>query len=113
MANIINHEPAANVAPPESACPEVQPRARRAPYRNIVPPRKAISQRVRFETFGPLVVSSLVLPKIKPEVKPPTNAPKNTGMIQSSSGFLSPPAIFNRYGVLSTCLGATASTINA
>src|SRR3990172_1202276 len=77
----------------------------RAPYKNIVPPAKAINQRVRFETFGPLVVSILALPKIKPDVKPPTRAPKNTGMIQSSSGFLSPPAILSRYGVRSTCAG--------
>src|SRR5512133_993863 len=97
MENIIAQEPAANVAPPVSAWPEVQPRAIRAPYRKIVPPRNAISQRVRLETLGPLVVSILVLPKRDPEVKPPNSAPKNTGTIQSLSGFLSPPAILSRY----------------
>src|SRR5215207_2876464 len=110
MANINSQEPAARVAPPESACPHVQPLASRAPCRKIVPPRKAISQRVRLEILGPLVVSSVTRPPMKPEVNPPNSAPKNTGTIQSSSGFLSPPAIFNRYGVLSTCRGATAST---
>ena len=41
--------PTESTAPPESAWPEVHPRATRAPNPMSPPPRKANSQRVRFE----------------------------------------------------------------
>ena len=67
MANMITQEPAARVAPPERACPDVHPRAMRAPDRKTTPPRNAISQRVRSEMCGPFVVSNLARRKIMPE----------------------------------------------
>src|SRR3990172_8327844 len=87
MANITAQLPAESDAPPESACPEVQPRARRAPYANRIPPQKANIQRPRLEMFGPLVVSSLARPWMIPETKPPTRVPSVTNTIQSSRGF--------------------------
>ena len=43
--NMNAHAPTDSTAPPESAKPDVQPRAMRAPYPMIAPQRKAKNQR--------------------------------------------------------------------
>jgi len=58
----------------------------------IAPPMKAVAQRVRLVMLD-LYWSPLVNAVEPAGDEPPTSVPKIIGMIQSSNGFLSPPAI--------------------
>ena len=79
------------VAPPDRACPEVQPRAPcRAPKAMIAPPINARIRRLRLEMCGPLLICTFRRPFKKPELNPPISAPITIGTLQSSRGVFLP-----------------------
>ena len=82
--------PADNSAPPDSACPLVQPRANLAPIPMTAPPASAASMRDAGVTRGPRSVPRARRPARHADTKAPAATPASSHTSQSRSGLASP-----------------------
>src|SRR5512142_1237679 len=120
------HAPTDIAAPPESAWPDVHPRAARAASPISTPPENANVRRTGIETAaevgGPTRVAPLTSaappplitfhpnrPAVYAPIAPPTNTPRISNTSQSSRTLDLSPFVDARFGFAATCDGATTS----
>src|SRR5450759_2439502 len=101
------HEPSESAAPPVSAWPDVQPRARRAAKPIRTPPATASAKRCAVFARGPFSMPSFSRPAEYAPRTPPRKTPRTSNTSQSSRTCLPGPKYCEKYAFVSTAFGAT------